>query len=83
MKFSGEETTCGWFHYKVNDPYIQITLQFEDWPTTSDARVHCNQFLDDEGSVLSSYREALKHSDPSFVMANKIKKRALSNHLDI
>lgn len=81
MKFSGEITECGWFHYTGNDPYVQITLSFPNFTAVSDARVHCNQFLDD-GSVALSYKGALKCADPGFRTAKEIKSQALANRLD-
>lgn len=81
MKFNGDIDTCGWFHYEGNDPYIEIVLTFPDWSATDNALFHCNQYLDDFGSVIASYKGALEYADPRHVMAQKLKVKALNNRM--
>ena len=83
MKFDGEEVKCAWFQAKGNDPYIQVVLVFADWSITSNAKGHCDQHLDDSGSVVLSYKGALPYADRGQGMARDLLKRALAHRLDI
>ena len=82
MKFYGDEVQCASFQSKGNDPYIQIVLLFDDWSVTSNAKSHCDQHLDDSGSVVRSYKGALPHADRGQRMARDLQERALANHSD-
>jgi len=81
MKFNGAVDKCGWFHFEGNNTYIEITLTFPDWSALSNARIHCNQFLDDNGSVVSSYKGAVTYADPNYVTGRELKVQALKNRL--
>ena len=81
MKFNGDEIKCGWFQYEGNDKYITIKLSFPDWDAVSNAEAHCNQFIDEDGTIVPSYRGALEKADPDHTMARSMEKRALSNRL--
>lgn len=79
MKFDGDEVDCNSIHAEGNDEYIVVTISFPDWSKASNAKAHCNQNIDQDGNVISSYKGALLRADPGYVKAQSIMKRALSN----